>query len=146
MEQFLLNIKSSKLIPSVKTKKIIVTGTIIPFTIILLLFVPVTIIRKRSGILIKKLETVRINVENLLELIKQPIGEDEKKDGWTDENRIIITKYFDDLLERLKRIPPELTHHDGQITRNMDHLGIIGGIILEEAAGISNEIYSYLEK
>jgi hypothetical protein len=82
------------------------------------------------------------NVGHLIRRLSEPLPEDEKRNGWNEESRVIWLNFFsrlrDDLVEgrRLSK-SPEYT----LIYRGMDSHGIGSGVLLEEAVAISEQVY-----
>ena len=88
-------------------------------------------------------EQIIARVEGLIEKLGQPISSAEAADGWTEEPRRDWIKFFVDLRNRLRDGKP-LTRKEKSsfvhIGRWMDHDGIIGGELLDEACRISNDL------
>lgn len=75
-------------------------------------------------------------VEAIAQKLADPITSSERAVGWSDTSRMAMLDYFKDLHRRLE-LDQGLTPADFSITRGMDHWGITGGALLDEAAEIS---------
>lgn len=80
---------------------------------------------------------INLKIDQVMTMLAVPLSSAEAKDGWTVESKKAIKSYFEDLKEKLQSgdtLPPL------NISRGLDHRGVVGGPILELAAQISNEL------
>ncbi len=92
-------------------------------------------------------DTFRL-IEQIIVQLDQPLPEEEYRNGWTEESRIVYLKYFRKLRDILAGAPgPTIQSLSNPcISRSMDHWGIVNGKLLDAAAMVSNAIrYHYAE-
>lgn len=82
----------------------------------------------------------RHQLDRMAEALSRPLPPEELAHGWTEEARRAIL----DLLARLRadlaaEVLPEMASYTA-LARGMDHWGITGGELLEQAAQLSAEI------
>jgi len=75
-------------------------------------------------------------IEAIAKKLADPLSASERADGWSETSRMAMLDYFKELHRRLE-LDQALTPADLSITRGMDHWGITGGALLDEAAELS---------
>lgn len=81
--------------------------------------------------------TIDKKINEVIADLSAPVSISEATDGWTPESKAAIKIFFEDLKRKLQAgeaLPPL------NISRALDHWGVINGPILEKSAQISNEI------
>jgi hypothetical protein len=76
-------------------------------------------------------------VQGIVGMLSTPVSASEAADGWTSESKKLSKMFFEKLEQEIQSgesLPPM------NISRSLDHYGVIGGEILEIAAQISNEL------
>lgn len=76
-------------------------------------------------------------IDGVIDVLAVPLSASEAADGWTPESKKVIKIFFEGLKQKLQSgetLPPM------NISRSLDHWGVISGEILEKAAQISNEL------
>ena len=76
-------------------------------------------------------------IDEVIADLSTPMSASDSTDGWTPESRKAIKAFFEDLKKKLQSgeaLPPL------NISRALDHWGVVSGSILEKSAQISNEL------
>ena len=75
-------------------------------------------------------------LERLIAQLEGPLPAAERRAGWTEQSRTAFLAAFEQLRQKLESgtLPPS---HPPSIAREMDHWGITGGRLLEQAARLS---------
>ncbi len=76
-------------------------------------------------------------LDRLIAQLAGPLPPAERAAGWTDASRVAFLAAFARLREVLAAEPPQPLPRAASLTREMDHWGISGGRLLEEAAALS---------
>lgn len=82
-------------------------------------------------------QTVDKKIDEVIADLSAPVSASESADGWTPESKKAIKTFFEDLKKKLQSgeaLPPL------NISRALDHWGVVSGSILEKSAQISNEL------
>lgn len=82
-------------------------------------------------------QTIDQKIDEVIADLSTPVSASESADGWTLESKKAIKAFFEDLQKKLQSdeaLPPL------NISRALDHWGVVSGQILEKSAQISNEL------
>jgi len=80
-------------------------------------------------------------VENIIERLSSPLSEEELSNGWIEDSRLAMLKFFETLRDDLKNdVDVSAKAEYRSIARGMDHWGISVGQLLDDATEISMEI------
>lgn len=82
-------------------------------------------------------QTIDETIEEVIADLAAPVSGAELADGWTAESKEAIKKSFEELKKKIRSgeaLPPL------NISRALDHWGVVGGKILEKSARISNNL------
>ncbi len=82
-------------------------------------------------------QTIDKKIDAVLVDLSAPVSASEFADGWTPESKKAMKAFFENLKNKLQSdepLPPL------NISRALDHWGVVNGSILEKSAQISNEI------
>lgn len=82
-------------------------------------------------------QTIDKKIDEVIADLSAPVSASESADGWTPESKKAIKTFFEDLKQKLQSgeaLPPL------NISRALDHWGVVSGSILEKSAQISNEL------
>ncbi len=78
-------------------------------------------------------ETLIATLENLVDKLSRPLSADESRKGWTEASQSAILSFLNDL--RTKLLADETIPYLS-IVRALDHWGVTGGELFQEAAKI----------
>lgn len=82
-------------------------------------------------------------LDRLIEALSEPLPKAERKNGWDEETRTMFLDFFERLRARLGEDRPlDEGELPASIARLMDHWGISGGELMEQAAEISIDLRS----
>lgn len=76
-------------------------------------------------------------IDDIVEMLSCPVSISEAADGWTSESKKAVTVFLVELKNKIQSgetLPPM------NISRSLDHWGVVGGDILERTAQLSNEL------
>jgi hypothetical protein len=82
-------------------------------------------------------QTIDKKIDEVIANLSTPVSASETADGWTPESKRAIQTFFEDLKKKLQSgeaLAPL------NISRALDHWGVVSGSILEKSAQISNEL------
>lgn len=82
-------------------------------------------------------QTIEDRIDEVIANLAAPVDVAESSDGWTPESKSAAKVFFEDLKKKMQSgaaLPPL------NISRALDHWGVVGGEILEKSARISNEL------
>ena len=82
-------------------------------------------------------QSIDNKIDEVIADVSAPVSASEFVDGWTPESKKAIKTFFEDLKRKLQSgeaLPPL------NISRALDHWGVVSGTILEKAAQISTEL------
>jgi len=81
--------------------------------------------------------------DNILEKLSKSLSQEEMDDGWTENSRQAMLKFFGSLKNDLEKgVDVSVKAEYRSIARGMDHWGIGEGELLKEATEISEVIRS----
>jgi len=82
-------------------------------------------------------QTVEREIEAMLARLSAPLSAEEAADGWTNQSKSATKVLFEDIRQKLQRGEslPLLN-----ISRSLDHWGVVSGNLLDAAARISNQL------
>jgi hypothetical protein len=84
-------------------------------------------------------------IEQMINKLSNPLPPSEIANGWSEESRQAMLKFFKNLHSELTSGQFNLAEHASfHLIRGMDHWGIIEGDLLEEAAEIQADLRELL--
>jgi hypothetical protein len=92
----------------------------------------------------KRASVIR-KIEQLINNLSNPLPPSEIANGWSEESRQAMLKFFKDLHFQLMSGQFKLAEHASfHLVRGMDHWGIIGGDLLKQASEIQSDLHEIL--
>ena len=92
----------------------------------------------------KRASVIR-KIERVINSLSNPLPPSEIANGWTEESRQAMLKFFKALHSQLMSGQVELAEHASfHLVRGMDHWGIIEGNLLKEASEIQCDLHELL--
>jgi hypothetical protein len=89
-----------------------------------------------------EVEAVLRRVDEFVRALNIPVSESMRRDGWNEEKLVLMCEILESFAARVRvgdGIPPARERLTGMV-RDLDHMGIHGGTLLERLAGFENDL------
>ena len=92
------------------------------------------------------LKSIQAQIKDIITKLSKSLSNEDLACGWREQSREAMLKFFKTMFEDLEKNPPRIKIEYMTIARGLDHWGIDGGRLEEQAIKISRQVSLYEKK